>query len=208
MGRRGVDALRITGLIVLRLDSCDLRSSHAPVLPPQTPEELRWFSEEVVPHERSLRAYLQAAAPATADVEDLLQESYLRLLRVREAKEVRCVKALLFVIARNAVRDAVRHKLANREIASTEIEAFPVLDNSADVVDLVARRQEQTLLAEAMRALPERCREVLMLRKIHGLSQREIAQKLGISENTVESLVSRGLRRCARYLRPRLGERP
>lgn len=176
-------------------------------MPPQSPEELRWFSEEVEPHERSLRAYLQAAAPATANVDDLLQESYLRLLRVRETGAVRSVKALLFVIARNAVRDAVRHKLANREISSTEIDAFPVLDDSADVVDLVARRQERVLLAEAMRSLPERCREVLILRKIHGLSQKEIAAKLGISENTVESLVSRGLRRCASYLRPRLQER-
>ncbi len=176
-------------------------------MPPQTPEEERWFIEEVEPHERSLRAYLQAAVPATVHVEDLLHDSYLRLLRARQAGEVRCAKALLFVIARNAVRDAVRHKLANREIPSTEIEAFPVLDDSADVVDLVARRQEQTLLAEAMRSLPERCREVLVLRKIHGLAQKEIARKLGISENTVESLVSRGLRRCASYLRPRLRER-
>ncbi len=176
-------------------------------MPPQTPEELRWFSEEVEPHERSLRAYLQAAAPVTASVDDLLQESYLRLLRVRETGEVRSVKALLFVIARNAVRDAVRHKLANREISSTEIDAFPVLDESADVVDLVARRQERVLLAEAIRSLPERCRDVLILRKIHGLSQKEIAGKLGISENTVESLVSRGLRRCAGYLRPHRRER-
>lgn len=173
----------------------------------QTPEELRWFVEEVEPHERSLRAYLQAAAPATVNVEDLLHDSYLRLLRARETGEVRCVKALLFVIARNAVRDAVRHKLANREIPSMEIDAFPGADEAADVVDLVARRQEQTLLAEAMRSLPERCREVLVLRKIHGLAQKEIARKLGISENTVESLVSRGLRRCASYLRPRLRER-
>lgn len=64
------------------------------------------------------------------------------------------------------------------------------------------------MLAEAMRSLPVRCREVLILRKIHGLAQKEIAQRLGISENTVESLVSRGLRRCASYLRPRLKERP
>jgi RNA polymerase sigma-70 factor (ECF subfamily) len=177
-------------------------------MPPQTPEHVRWFTEEVQPHERSLRAYLQAAAPNPADVEDLLQESYLRLLRVRSSAPIQCVRALLFAIARNAVRDAVREKLANREIPSTEIDAFPVLDDSADVVDLVARRQEQALLAEAMRALPERCREVLILRKIHGLSQRDIAHKLGISENTVESLVSRGVRRCANHLRWRVREQP
>lgn len=173
-------------------------------MPPQTPEELRWFTEEVEPHERSLRAFLNAAAPTSANVDDLLHESYLRLFRARAMGNIRSVKALLFVIARNAVRDAVRHKLANRENPCTEVDAFPILDDSADVVNLVTRREEQTLLAEAMRSLPERCREVLVLRKIHGLTQKDIARKLGISENTVESLVSRGLRRCAAYLRRRL----
>ena len=176
-------------------------------MPPQTPEDARWFTEEVQPHERSLRAYLHVAAPGAVDVEDLLQESYLRLLRARETGPIRCVKALLFVIARHAVQDAVRHKLSNRVIPSTEIDLFPVLDDSAGVVDLVSRRQEQALLAEAIRALPERCREVLILRKIHGLPQKEISARLGISENTVESLASRGLRRCANHLRKYRRER-
>jgi RNA polymerase sigma-70 factor (ECF subfamily) len=177
-------------------------------VPPQTPEDARWFAEEVQPHERSLRAYLKAAAPATADPDDLLQETYLRLLHAREnGVPIRCAKALLYAIARNAVRDAVRQKLTNREIPGTEIDALPVLDN-ADVVDLVSRRQEQVLLAEAIGALPTRCREVLLLRKIHGLSQKEIAAQLGISENTVESLVARGVRRCADHLRKRLDRAP
>lgn len=177
-------------------------------MPPETPEDARWFAAEVQPHERSLRAFLQVAAPACVAVDDLLQESYLRLLRARESGPIRCAKALLFAIARNAVRDALRHKLANREISSTEIDTMSVPDDSTAVVDLVSRRQEQALLAEAIRALPQRCREVLIFRKIHGLPQKEIAARLGISENTVESLVSRGLRRCAdhirRHLRPRL----
>jgi len=173
-------------------------------MPPSSSEQARWFAEEVQPHERSLRAYLHASAPTSVEVDDLLQESYLRLLRVRETGTIRCARALLFMIARNAVRDALRHKRANREISSTETTASHVLDDSAGVIDLVSRRQEQAALAEAMRALPERCREVLIMRKIHGLPQKEIAARLGISENTVESLVSRGLRRCAEHVRKRL----
>ncbi|MGH7945005.1 MAG: RNA polymerase sigma factor [Opitutaceae bacterium] len=176
-------------------------------MPPQIPEVARWFADEVQPHERSLRAYLHAAAPAAVEVDDLLQESYMRLLRARETAPIRCVKALLFAIARNAVRDVVRHKLANLEIPGAEIDSFPVLDDSAGVIDLVSRRQEQVLLADAIRALPERCREVLILRKIHGLPQKEIAARLGISENTVESLVSRAVRRCAKHIRQRVRTR-
>ena len=116
------------------------------------------------------------------------------------------MRALLFAIARNTVRDSVRRKLANREVLGTELDSYPVLE-SAGVVEIVGRRQEQRLLAEAIQALPERCREVLFLRKIQGLSQREIAARLGITENTVESLVSRGLRRCANHLRKQMPER-
>ena len=176
-------------------------------MPPHAPEYARWFLDEVQPHERSLKAYLRAAAPSPMDVEDLLQESYLRLIRAKEQNPIRCVKALLFAIARNAVCDAVREKLSNREFSSTEMEALPVLDDGTNVIELVSQKQEHALLAEAIRALPERCREVLLLRKIQGISQRDIAAKLGISENTVESLVSRGLRRCANHVRRRMPDR-
>ncbi len=56
---------------------------------------------------------------------------------------------------------------------------------------------------QAIAALPERCRVVLTLRKLQGLSYRDIAQKLGISENTVDAHVCTGLFRCREYLRAR-----
>lgn len=166
-------------------------------------EQARWFTEEVQAHEPSLRAYLHAATGSAADVDDLLQDSYLRLLRVREQAPVRNAKALLFAIARNAVRDAIRRRTVAGEIPIAETNALRVMDQTPGVVDLVIRRQDHLLLAEAFRLLPERCRQVLTLRKIHDLSQREIAARLGISENTVESLVAKGARRCANYVRKR-----
>ena len=182
----------------LFLTATALQRGHPPV--PQVTPQSRWFVEHVQPFEPSLRAYLRSAAPRHADIDDLVQESYLRLFRVREGEEIRSAKALLFAIARNAVRDALREKMANREFSVTEMEALPVLDDASVAADIVSRREEHTLLAQAIRALPERCRQILILRKIHHLSQKEIAARLGISEHTVESLVSRGVRRCANYL--------
>jgi len=149
-------------------------------------------------------AQLHFAAPAAVDADDLLQESYLRLLWAREYGPIRCVKALLFAIARNAVRAAARKKLSNREISGREVDPLTILDGATAGVDLVSRRQERALLAEAIRALPERCRQVLLLRNIHTRPQKEIAPRLGISGDTVESLVSRGVRRCTQHVRPRL----
>lgn len=70
-------------------------------------------------------------------------------------------------------------------------------------LESVGRERELGLLRAAIDALPERCREVLLLRKIKGLSQREIAVALRIPEGTVESLVVEGARRCAEYLQGR-----
>ena len=55
-------------------------------------------------------------------------------------------------------------------------------------------------VAMAIASLPERCREVLTLRRIYELPQKEIAARLGISEHTVEVQVANGMRRCAHFM--------
>jgi len=171
-------------------------------MPPLNSEQARWFAEELQPHEPSLRAYLRRSMQAT-DVDDLVQESFMRVLREHERGEVRSAKSFLFTVARNALRDLLRARGVARAESITENEALPVLEEGPSVVDLVSRRQELALLSEAIRELPERCRQVFLLRKIQGISQREIAERLDITENTVETLVAKGARRCADYLRSR-----
>jgi RNA polymerase sigma-70 factor (ECF subfamily) len=73
------------------------------------------------------------------------------------------------------------------------------LDESVDVPHTVARAQELELLTQAIQSLPTRCRQVLTLRKIYGLSQKEVAAQLGIAEHTVEAQGTIGLRKLAEY---------
>jgi hypothetical protein len=74
-------------------------------------------------------------------------------------------KALLFTIARNAVRDLIRRRRVSEKVLITEVDGLRVLDEGHDVVEFVSRRQELALLAEAIATLPERCRQVLLLRE-------------------------------------------
>jgi RNA polymerase sigma factor (sigma-70 family) len=164
-------------------------------------DQSRWFAEEVLPHERPLRSYLQRSLPSMADVDDLVQDCFARMMRAKTSGTIRSPKPLLFAIARNAVRDFISRKTRAELIPITESGDLAVLEEGSDVVESVCRRQELALLTEAIRALPERCREVLLLRKIKGLSQKEIAELLGIAEHTVEALAAKGTRRCAEYLR-------
>ena len=165
-------------------------------------ESTRWLTEEVRPFDLPLRAYLSRSLPSQADVDDLVQDTYVRLLKAKGKGSIRHIKGLFFAIARNLVHDFFRQKNDANVVPITESGVIPVfLSNDESLVEGVCRREELALLCDAFNSLPERCREVIMLRKIKGLSQREIAELLGIAEHTVESLAAKGVRRCADYLR-------
>ena len=167
-------------------------------LPPSNPD--RWFNEEVLPHGPALRAWLHARYPSLTDVDDLVQESYARVLRVRTMTPIRSVKALLFTTARNLANDHFRRRQIAIVDPIAEIDELSVLEETPGVSETVSRQQELELLTQAIQSLPARCRQVLTLRKIYGLSQKEIAAELGIAEHTVEAQVGIGVRRCAEFL--------
>ena len=174
--------------------------------PPSTAAEKtaeRWFAEEVQPLEPSLRAYVRRAFPTLDDADDVMQESFIRLWRAQAAGNVRSAKAFLFTVARHLAVDFFRHKATLRFEPVVENRELPVLAEAPDVAELVSRKQELEILREAMRVLPDRCRQVFTLRQVFGLSQKAIALKLGISEKTVERQLEKGMKRCVAYLRHR-----
>jgi len=170
-------------------------------MPPQDPEQARWFAEEVQPHGAALRSYLRGKFPGHPDIEDLVQETYARLLQAREHTPVRSPKSFLFTTARNAAFDFFRRRKIVAIDGIADIELLPVLEDRPGVAETVCHDQELQLLAQAIQSLPTRCRQVLTLRKIHGLSHREIAARLGISEHTVNAQVAIGVLRLRDYLR-------
>jgi RNA polymerase sigma-70 factor (ECF subfamily) len=172
-------------------------------MPPPESDQSRWFAEEVQPHESTLRAWLRGLFPSLPDMDDLVQESYVRLIRAREAGKVGHAKAYLFTTARNAALDFFRR----RKIVSIEsvgdMSDSTVLDDRPGVADAVSKQQELDLLAEAVRDLPERCRQTLTLRLLYGLSHKEIAAELKVSEHTVKAQLAKGMRRCTVYFEER-----
>lgn len=172
-------------------------------MPPQDPETARWFAAEVEPHAGSLRAYLHRQFPAHPDIDDLVQETYARLLRARAQHPLRAPKAFLFTTARNAALDFFRRRQVVAIDPMAEIDRLPVPEDRPGVPEAVCHDQELQMLAEAIQALPGRCRQVITLRKIHGLSHREIAARLGMAENTVNAQVALGVLRLRDYLRTR-----
>lgn len=171
--------------------------------PPPESEQTRWFAQEVQPHERTLRSWLAGLFPSFPDMDDLVQESYVRLIRAREAGKVGHTKAYLFATARNAAMDFFRRRKIVSIQAVGDMQDSNVLDDRPGVADAVSKQQELDLLAEAVRSLPERCRQTLTLRLLYGLSHKEIAARLNISEHTVKAQLAKGMRRCSLYFEER-----
>ena len=163
----------------------------------------RWFAQEVVPHEFKLRAWLAARFPQLQDLDDVVQDTYVRLFRARRAGEIRSVPGFLFTAARSAACDVFRREKGGLVERVADLALLTVVEERPDAAETVAARQELEILAEAIRQLPDRCRQVFTLRKIYGFSQREVAARLGIAEHTVEVQMGRGARRCAAFLRAR-----
>jgi RNA polymerase sigma-70 factor (ECF subfamily) len=170
-------------------------------MPPPDSQLARWFAEEVQPHESALRGWLRNRFPTLADTDDLVQEAFARLLRARETGSIACAKAFLFVTARNLALNQLRHLRHERPDGVAEIDSSGVLDDSAAIPESVAHAEDLQLLMQAIQSLPDRCRQIVTLRKIFGLSQKEVGARLGISEHTVEAQGAIGLRKCTEYFR-------
>lgn len=127
----------------------------------------------------------------------------MRLLRAQESGPIANPRALLFVTARNFALNHLRHRHRERRDECAEIETLTALVETADIPETLAHAEDLKLLVEAIHSLPLRCREVITLRKIYGLSQKEVAIRLGIAEHTVEVQGRLGLRRCSEFFRRR-----
>ena len=171
------------------------------------PDHVPWFVEQVLHHEPLLRAWLQSRFGAQVEIDDIVQDAFARLLQARARGTVVSPKAFLFQTARNLALNQMRHRSYTHPEDAAGVEVSGIPDAAEGVPEAVARAEDIQLLLRAVRSLPERCRQVFTLRKIYGLSQQEIARRLGISENTVEVQGAIGIRKCSEFFQ-RHGDRP
>jgi RNA polymerase sigma-70 factor (ECF subfamily) len=162
-----------------------------------------WFATEVHPHEPSLKAYLRGNFPSVRDVDDVVHESYLKLFKEKAIKPIESAKALLFTVARHLALDKLRSAQRSPVDAMVDLSTVTVRDRQSEVATSVSKNEKVKLLTAAIDSLPKKCREVVVLRKLHLLSQREVAKRLNISEKGVENQLARGIERCRIYLQKR-----
>jgi RNA polymerase sigma factor (sigma-70 family) len=161
----------------------------------------QWFMQQVFRHGAALQRYLRRFTSGAEDIEDLVQETYVRLYTLEDWQAVSSPRALLFRIAHNLAVERSRRQLARATDSVADFEPLSVdTEEPAPEEQIDARRRFETFCA-AVERLPPLCRRVFVLRKVYKLSHTEIAEVLGISHSTIEKHVAKGLMRCRDYLR-------
>lgn len=145
-----------------------------------------------------LRAYLRARR-GIADAEDLVQESFVRLLQASAASPPEDPRAWLYRTGANLAADAYDHRMVRERVHVEWLEMdAEAADACADPARQVEASQGLRQVWAALLALPEPCRQAFLLNRLDGLSQRAIAVHLGLSEETVERHILRALEACRR----------
>lgn len=163
---------------------------------PASPQLIGWVGRHILPLEARLRSWLRSAFP-TIDADDVIQETYCRISALDSVAHIADPCSYFFQTARNVVLQQIRRtRVVSIEAASGLSEFDQALaEDDASPERIVAGRRALARVEALIAALPDRCRQIFQLRKIEGVSQREIATRLGVTETIVENEVTRGLRR-------------
>jgi RNA polymerase sigma-70 factor (ECF subfamily) len=159
-----------------------------------------WVGNNIVPHEADLRAWLRRVGTPTHEIDDVVQEAYVRLAALQSVSHIRSGRAYLFTTARSVMLQRLRREQIVRIEAMSEVEALMLADSAPSPECQVGARMQLEKVLSIIDQLPERCREIFRLRKIEGVSQKEIAQRMRLPEHTVEAEASRGLKQIMKCL--------
>ncbi len=160
-----------------------------------------WFVREILAHERALTRYLLRCWPRHDEHHDLRQEVYARVYEAAALDRPTAPKAFLFTTARHLMTDRARRGRVVSIEAVGDFEPSNVyLIDEVSPERWAGARQALKRLAEALDRLPDRCREVVWLRRVEELPQKDVALRLGISGKTVEKHLAKGMRLIADHL--------
>lgn len=162
---------------------------------PSRSEIVAWVGSNIVPHEADLRARLRRLGVPEDEVSDVVQDAYLKLARLEDVSHIASGRAYFFTAARNAWLERIRHDRVVRIDSMSSYEGLDIVDDVPGPERQAWARVELQRVRDHIEALPERCRTIFKLRRLEGLSYREIGDRLGMPERTVSSDASRGLKR-------------
>lgn len=161
-------------------------------------EEPHGFEDFFRRHYAGLVRFLRQRTATAEDAEDAAQESYTRLLRYRDTQPASAWRPLLYRIATNVAIDQHRRTRTRGDAQHVPLEDEDVA-TTAEAIAPDRQLVDQERLARVLsviRGLPDKRRHVFLLSRFHGMSNREIAERCGISVRMVEKQIGKALAAC------------
>lgn len=152
-----------------------------------------WIAREILPHEGSVRSWLSRRWRYVIDVDDVIQEAYCRIARLTSVDHIDNPVGYFHRTVHAVVIDTLRRSSKISFIPMTENEWFNVIDNEPLADRTMEADQELGRVNGLLAQLSDTCRRAIVLRRIEGLSQREAAEHLGVSESVIRNHLVRGL---------------
>jgi len=159
-----------------------------------------WFLKQIFRHGAALQRYLRRFTSGAEDVEDLVQETYVRIFALADREGIASPRALLFRVAHNLAVERARRRIGRGTDSVADFELLGVSTGDASPEEQIDARRRFESFCAAVDLLPPLCRRVFVLRKVYKLSHAEIAEILNVSHSTIEKHVAKGLIRCRGYL--------
>jgi len=164
------------------------------------PEVRAWFVREVLPLEADLMQYLHHNWRNQSDIADLRQDVYVRVLEGAKREIPERARQFVFTTARNLLVDRVRRERIVPFDAVADADALGLEMDVPGPERTMLARDELRRLQTALDRLPERPRQAVVMRRVEGLTGREIAARMGISEAAVSKHIDAGIRALANLL--------
>jgi RNA polymerase sigma factor (sigma-70 family) len=159
-----------------------------------------WFRREILPLEAELRGYIRRLTRDGAATEDLLHDTFARIIAAESWREIDSPAGFAIRTARNVVYDGLRRQQVVSIEFVADVGAMGLVDEQADPEQTLVARDELRRLRAIVEGLPTQQRRVFTLRKVYGMSPQAIADKLGLSVSTVEKHLVKAVRECAHAL--------
>lgn len=170
-------------------------------MPACSPERVRWVAQFVIPAEPSVRLSLRKSGAEPDEIDDLIQDAYCKLAGLTSVENIEKPEAFFMQMVKNLRRDRLRRDKIVQFEEFTEVSASNVKGWGPSPEEEVSARHELSLVEAVLSDLPQRCRDIFTLKRIEGLSQRDIAKRLGVTESIVENDVRKAVKTLQRRLR-------
>ena len=158
-------------------------------------------SEAYLTHRSFLKKFLLRFLVDKSIIEEIAQEAFIRSFQAEKTAPIKSPKAFLFQTAKNLALNELEKKSHQLNDYIEDSLDSSVLVNELSAEDQAEGQEKFDIFTRAVMTLPEKCRQVFLLRKVYGYSHKEIAGLLGLSLSTVEKHVAMGLKRCHQFMR-------